>query len=98
MVFDKGVFVFFIIFSYFDLHYLFFDIQEDLLHNNLEGVHLSFIYAFKNKKKYKSVSFFYPIRNVNKSLKRNIQVLGFRIKSILWLREEFCCNIINNVA
>ena len=98
MVFDKWVLIFFIIFSYFDSHYLFFDIQEDLFHNNLEGVHLSFIYAFKNKKKYKSVSFFYLIRNVNKSLKRNIQVLGFRIKSILWLREEFCCNIINNGA
>ena len=58
MVFDKWVLVFFINFSYFDPHYLFFDIQEDSFHNNLEGVHLSLIYAFKNKKKYKSVSFF----------------------------------------
>ena len=58
MVFDKRVLIFFIIFSFFDSHYLFSIFQGDLLHNNLEGVHLSLIYAFKNKKKYKSVSFF----------------------------------------
>ena len=50
MVFDKGVFVFFINFSYFDSHYLFSIFQGDLLHNNLEGVHLSFIYAFIKQK------------------------------------------------
>ena len=98
MVFDKWVLVFFINFSYFDPHYLFFDIQEDLFHNNLEGVHLSFIYAFIKKRNINRYRFLCSIRNVNKSLKRNIQVLDFRIKSILWLREEFCCNIINNGA